>query len=488
MTAIAIRKGLGSTISKLSVAGLCLLIGAVLTLPMALVGVIGLLGTLGFIAFCVMRPNAALVIALVALVVVPQYLILHLPGVPALPMSLGPLGVLIAVLVLTAMTSRVPLERAHSNVVTAFAVYGIALLLTTYMTGSKGSFMLLVRTYLIPLMLFFATVYYARSGSSVMRAMNWLLVAACIAALFSVFEFGVKRNDLLEKLVMNAADSSMKEQLKEFYIGSDAFSSASLIYRCFSFFTNPLEFGTFMTMLYPFALVHSVTAEKARYRRLYTLSAVICAMGVVMSFSRGPILAMVLSTVGMAIFLPKLRRVVMLAIVAALLTLALMWPIIGERIIGRLKEVDNVTLRFKFWDVGFRMFSDHPMFGVGLAEYGQYQNDTIRTHRIGPFVESGDIEKVGTVDNHFIQLAAETGIVGLAAYLFLLCVFFFTLYRVWRRHPITSIRNTALALAAGSASYLFNGITITSYVLFVITMILTFFLAASASLDAEVSK
>lgn len=478
-----------SLLAKFALVTACLVIGGLLATPMGVPVVLGLIAVLGLAAYCIARPQAALTLVLIVLVIVPQYLILYLPGVPALPLSLGPLGILAGTLVFSALTSSSPLHRPHAPVVTAFAVYGLALIVAAFTGGNKESLMLMVRTFVIPLLLFMVALYYARSAGQALRVMNWILLAACVAALYAMLEFALQRNDLLEKLVINAdIDSTLKEPMSQFYLGAEAFKNESLIYRCFSFFTNPLEFGTFMTMLYPFALIHAVCSQAGAVRRRYAAAAVICAAGVILSFSRGPILALLLSTVGMAVFLPRLRRIVALSILALLLCLAAAWPVIGDRIQARLNEIDNVTARFKLWEVGLREFTDHPVFGVGLSQYATYQDETIRAHGIGPFVEyGGNIDKIGTVDNHLIQLAAETGSIGLLAYLGLLSAFFLCLWRVWRRHPQAFVRHSALALAAGGFNYLFNGMTITSYVLFVITMIFTFFLAVSVSLHAEVS-
>lgn len=485
-----IQVRLGAGLNKSGFVLIWIIIGALLAMPMGMIAIGGLIAMFGFAAFCLARPGQATSVVLVGLVIVPQYFILYLPGVPALPLSLAPLGVLTGVLICSALSSPTPLMRPHSFLITAFVLYGCALAIAAVVGGGKESLMLLLRAGLIPLMLFLVCLYYAPSGEQSMRAMNWLLAAACIAALFACVEFVLQRNPLLERLVINAdIPPDLKEPMSQFYLGAEAFDGSSLIYRCFSFFCNPLEFGTFMTMVYPFALVHAVTSVNSVARRRYALAAVICAVGVILSFSRGPILAMVLSTIGMAICLPRLRHIVALAGVAGLFGLGALWPFIGDRIQARLNEIDNVTARFKLWEVGFREFTDHPLFGVGLSEFAKYQDQTIRVHGIGPFVEyGGNIDKIGTVDNHFIQMAAETGLIGILSYGILLTAFFSALWRIWHRHPDPFARNSALALAAGGFNYLFNGLTITSYVLFVITMTFTFFMAAGAALAGEVKK
>lgn len=466
----------------------CLAVGGVLAAPLGIPLVLALLALLAFASLCAARPNAAMCLAVAVFVVVPQYVLLVLPGLPVLPISLGPVLVLVTLLVVRALVSEVPLYRPQSAAVTLFYVFGVALFIAAMVGGDKDAMMLFIRGYLIPLMLFVTVLYYVPRSGQALRVMNWLLVAACIAALFAVVEFALKENYLIEKLVLATdMDPSLKASITTFYQGHDAFAEQALLYRCFSFFTNPLEYGTFMTMIFPFAFVHAATVTSVKERRRYAIAALICAVGVVVSFSRGPILALVLSSIAIAFFIPKLRRAVIIAIASALLIAAAMWPVIGERIQSRLNEVDNVTVRFKLWETGAEMFADNVVFGVGLSQYAQHEDETIRKHGIGPFYEyGGSTEKIATVDNHLIQLAAETGLVGLTTYCALLCFLFFALFRVWKHHSQSFARHTALAIAVGIANYLFNGLTITSYVLFVITMIFTFFVAVAASLDAEV--
>ncbi len=67
------------------------------------------------------------------------------------------------------------------------------------------------------------------------------------------------------------------------------------------------------------------------------------------------------------------------------------------------------------WDAGMRMFRDHPLTGVGLQDlhalYDQYR-------------APASTERAGHLHNVFVQIAAQMGIVGLAAFAWLYGSFF----------------------------------------------------------------
>jgi O-antigen ligase len=67
-----------------------------------------------------------------------------------------------------------------------------------------------------------------------------------------------------------------------------------------------------------------------------------------------------------------------------------------------------VLERLAHWQTGWRMFDDHPWTGVGIGNYGtQYE------HYAPPYW----YEPLGHAHNIFINFMAETGILGLAAFL-----------------------------------------------------------------------
>jgi len=83
-------------------------------------------------------------------------------------------------------------------------------------------------------------------------------------------------------------------------------------------------------------------------------------------------------------------------------------------------KVLTAMLRFAMWKGTVNMIEEYPVFGVGLGNY-PVQSPRFRTW------EELDVNQdiLWWAHNDYLQIAAETGIVGITAFLFLLGVFFY---------------------------------------------------------------
>lgn len=100
----------------------------------------------------------------------------------------------------------------------------------------------------------------------------------------------------------------------------------------------------------------------------------------------------------------------------------------------------SVLERLAHWNAGLRMFDDAPWLGVGIGNYGV---------RYGRYPQPHWYEPLGHAHNVFINFLAETGIIGLAAFLlFWLSIARFAARAGWRgENPW----NRALALGVTGA-------------------------------------
>ena len=78
--------------------------------------------------------------------------------------------------------------------------------------------------------------------------------------------------------------------------------------------------------------------------------------------------------------------------------------------------------RFIYWETAYRIFSQHPIFGVGLGNYTFHFQEMLPTVQVGYMPELltrivPDYSRVVTAKNYFGRLLAETGILGTAAYI-----------------------------------------------------------------------
>ncbi len=172
-------------------------------------------------------------------------------------------------------------------------------------------------------------------------------------------------------------------------------------------FGNPNDLAMALDMLLPLAIVLALTSKPAG-RLLYSACALVLAMGVVVTFSRGGFLG--LAAAG-GVLLWKLGRnnklTTVMAALAACLVLAMSMPAgYTDRLFtiihteqdttnsaqerqGEMKQALEIALR-------------HPFLGIGMGNYPFYSNHAIRAH------------------NAYIEVAGELGIAGLIAYLILI--------------------------------------------------------------------
>jgi len=248
------------------------------------------------------------------------------------------------------------------------------------------------------------------------------------------------------------------------------------VHRVYSLFTNPIEFGALMSMIYPYALLRA-SFSPTRAGQIGWAGVTLALLGgAMLSFSRGPILAIVVTALALACLVRPARKFVAAGVLVAVLGLAVIWPFIGHLVEERVRDIDNVTLRLKLFTIAWHMALDHPVIGVGFANFPYYQDETIRSNRINTLVEP-NAERIHTSENMYLQLAAETGILGFAAFGVLLIAYSALVVWLYRRAASIRLRTFVLASATAVVAYLLNGLTVVSYQQYVMTLVAGFALA-----------
>jgi len=115
------------------------------------------------------------------------------------------------------------------------------------------------------------------------------------------------------------------------------------------------------------------------------------------------------------------RKLIVFAVVSLLIVGALASPIIYRRVMMSLDPTLATNYSRKaYWSVGTRMIEDHPLFGVGPE----------RIHDEFPKYYSGPaIDYYGHLHNNFLQIAAERGLLSLAAFVWFLVELYRSLLR-----------------------------------------------------------
>lgn len=228
-----------------------------------------------------------------------------------------------------------------------------------------------------------------------------------------------------------------------FRVGPEGFVLFDRFMRAYGTFEQPNPYGGYLGLTLPVALGLAVVAALglgrwSRHWRWFTLAvAGICAAlmlaALIMSWSRGAWLGLGAAVVGMVVALVvksgrgAVLGVVLVALVAyALLAggLAHIPPSLVQRFSDfipymgvsdvRGAEVTDANFavleRLAHWQAAWQMWTDHPWLGVGIGNYEPVYPRYALSQWPLP---------LGHAHNYYLNIAAETGIVGLGAYLLL---------------------------------------------------------------------
>jgi O-antigen ligase len=203
-------------------------------------------------------------------------------------------------------------------------------------------------------------------------------------------------------------------------------------------FYNRHHFAGYMelTMALPLGLLFSGAIERDK-RPLYIFAAALMGIALIMTNSRGAMIALVAEAVFLVVltgFGRERERAdagersgrVRGALVRAGLGLALVVALVGgalffggedalSRIVGTVNLNDPTTGRAHFWSVTLRIIQDHPVIGSGLGSFGLAYTR---------YDSRNGLERLEQAHNDYLQVLSDAGIIGLGlALLFVVALF-----------------------------------------------------------------
>jgi len=216
-----------------------------------------------------------------------------------------------------------------------------------------------------------------------------------------------------------------------FNLGPEAFIRDTSL-RVYGTFDQPNPFAGYLNLPLSIALALMLLGSSWLTRILAGLASVFLAAAVYLTQSRGGEIA--IATVLLFIIIvgsPHLRRFAALLALAGVGILEVFFtgwiptyvitPVLKYLGVTQISFTDpsaqdySTAERLAHWIAGVRMFMDHPLTGVGVGNYP----DAYSRYFVTIFVNS-----LGHAHNYYINIAAETGAIGLTAFLlFLMAVF-----------------------------------------------------------------
>lgn len=280
----------------------------------------------------------------------------------------------------------------------------------------------------------------ASTSAGVRELLKWIEVALIAAITLDLIRSDARRLRWIVWAALAAGTGHALIGLYEFFGGSGADHLAITIagrtfYRAFGSFGQPNPFAGFMGIGLTLALgtVWGSLRERAAIWQpvVYTVVAVLLAGALVASWSRGAWMGVAAASMVMALFLPRnlWRGVLLVGGLALLFTVVWASGKLPGAIVERITDFTDIATgladvrgvdidtenyaeieRFAHWQAAVSMAESRPWLGVGFGNYPV----AYPAHALMNWPEP-----LGHAHNYYLNTLAETGIIGLAAYLFM---------------------------------------------------------------------
>ena len=214
--------------------------------------------------------------------------------------------------------------------------------------------------------------------------------------------------------------------------------------RVTSLFSNPNILAVYLLLYFPFSL-WAIFSRQSRGRVciFYTLTAVLAAICILFTWSRGAWLGLLLECFLFLLLHSRKSRLILAFSPLALLA----FPLLPSNFKGRfssIADLDESSIRYRLqtWQGTCNMLGHHPV-GIGVGEWAW--------RIIYPAHAVSGTKTVMHAHNIFLQVATELGLAGLAVFLLLITV---SLRRALRTRNTAALCAVLGALAMGLFDHL----------------------------------
>lgn len=185
-------------------------------------------------------------------------------------------------------------------------------------------------------------------------------------------------------------------------------AETSIRTRAFSFIGSPNVLGSFLILEISIAFASFMVAKNWIKKRWYLLSSGIFVVCLVLTFSRAAWIVFFFAFILLSLWLDK-------RIIIALLILVCITPIVVPSVYNRVAYMLSPQYmassaeggRIARWSMAMDYWQGDPLTGLGLGRFG------------GGVAIANFPKSAYSVDNYYLKLGTETGLIGLAAFLFL---------------------------------------------------------------------
>ncbi|MDR3575820.1 MAG: O-antigen ligase family protein [Anaerolineaceae bacterium] len=282
---------------------------------------------------------------------------------------------------------------------------------------------------------------------STFRGALWVLVIAGIfTGSISVFQY-------LTKTFTNPYWGFGQAQILNIVTGTDD-------YRISGPIGDPNFYAQILVVIVPLAFHFLVTEKRLVLKAIAAWSLAVCSFSIIFTYSRGGAIALAVVLISMVLYRrPKPLEIIL--VVALVIGIFAFLPnqysarldTITQIVSGQTDVREEVSLRGRLSEllVAWQMFVEHPIIGVGVGNYPAFYQSYSRQIGLDPRTENREPH------NLFLEVAAETGLVGFAVFMMVLYFSYQGIRRAWlvfKRKELKEVAGLVVAFGIGMAGYL----------------------------------
>jgi len=188
--------------------------------------------------------------------------------------------------------------------------------------------------------------------------------------------------------------------------------------RIHATFASANDYGCYLASVIPFTL--ACFFDKANFKKitryLFAGLFVLLFVCLILTVSRGAWFAFISSILFISIWIRSLGIFFFILGIFVIMAHQFFYPVLRQRLTDFFvfKDVSSLD-RMRIWDAGWKMFISKPLIGFGLGTFMfNFSKFAIKDYGYG----------VPYAHNCYLQIAAETGIIGLVSFLAILVLFF----------------------------------------------------------------
>ena len=190
------------------------------------------------------------------------------------------------------------------------------------------------------------------------------------------------------------------------------------VHRVGSTLAHPVAYGGYLIMILPFMLLIWFRSERRLYRAVGVLFSLATVVALILTFSKGSwLVAGILGAAAILMFLFKKRGASARPLLYILLVLVLAGVFFGQQVVSETfwRADYSVGHRLFAWEAALEGIAENPVMGVGYRQGSIYLFETPDGQEYYFWAK-----KPMAVDNNYLNLLLEGGVIALALWLFFL--------------------------------------------------------------------